>query len=173
MQTEPRKIAIIGGGVGAVTAAYAITQLPDWQDRYQITFYQIGWRLGGKGASGRNAARGQRIEEHGLHIWAGFYDNGFRLMRDCYETLNRTGLRSPDAPLGTLDKAFRGLNHFLLADEVTQADGTRSLRPWRIDFPEIAGQPGEGGLLPTPFGYFNEFRIHVAGESMGKVFVDI
>ena len=47
MQTEPRKIAIIGGGVGAVTAAYAITQLPDWQDRYQITFYQIGWRLGG------------------------------------------------------------------------------------------------------------------------------
>lgn len=25
----------------------------------------------------------------------------------------------------------------------------------------------------TPFGYFNEFRIHVAGESMGKVFVEI
>ena len=169
MQTEPRKIAIIGGGVGAVTAAYAITQLPDWQDRYQITFYQIGWRLGGKGASGRNAARGQRIEEHGLHIWAGFYDNGFRLMRDCYETLNRTGLRSPDAPLGTLDKAFRGLNHFLLADEVTQADGTRSLRPWRIDFPEIAGQPGEGGLLPTPFGYFKALLQAVAGFLDGRV----
>jgi hypothetical protein len=25
----------------------------------------------------------------------------------------------------------------------------------------------------TPFGYFNEFRVHVAGESMGKVFVEI
>ena len=25
----------------------------------------------------------------------------------------------------------------------------------------------------TPFGYFNEFRLHVAGESMGKVFVEI
>ena len=25
----------------------------------------------------------------------------------------------------------------------------------------------------TPFGYFSEFRIHVAGESMAKVFVDI
>lgn len=25
----------------------------------------------------------------------------------------------------------------------------------------------------TPFGYFTEFRIHVAGESMGKVFVEI
>jgi hypothetical protein len=25
----------------------------------------------------------------------------------------------------------------------------------------------------TPFGYFSEFRMHVAGESMAKVFVDI
>ncbi len=25
----------------------------------------------------------------------------------------------------------------------------------------------------TPFGWFNEFRLHVAGESMGKVFVEI
>ena len=28
---------------------------PGWQDRYEITVYQMGWRLGGKGASGRNA----------------------------------------------------------------------------------------------------------------------
>ena len=25
----------------------------------------------------------------------------------------------------------------------------------------------------TPFGYFNEFKIHVAGPSLAKVFVDI
>lgn len=25
----------------------------------------------------------------------------------------------------------------------------------------------------TPYGYFNEFKLHVAGESMGKVFVEI
>jgi len=25
----------------------------------------------------------------------------------------------------------------------------------------------------TPFGYFTEFRMHVAGESLGKVFVEI
>ena len=25
----------------------------------------------------------------------------------------------------------------------------------------------------TPFGYFPEFKIHVAGESMGKVFVEV
>ena len=49
----------------------------------------MGWRLGGKGASGRNAAHGSRIEEHGLHIWFGFYDNAFLTMRQCYEELAR------------------------------------------------------------------------------------
>ncbi len=28
-------------------------------------------------------------------------------------------------------------------------------------------------VLVTPFGYFNEFRIHVAGPSLAKVFVEI
>ena len=153
MADDIKKIAIIGSGVGATTAAYAITQIPDWKDRYEITIYQLGWRMGGKGASGRNADQAQRIEEHGLHIWAGFYENGFRLMRDCYEQLNATGLRSPDAPLGTLDKAFKGLNHFLLADEVPNPDGTKSLHPWRIDFEPNSDEPGKGGLLPSPFAY--------------------
>ncbi|MDP5362768.1 MAG: NAD(P)-binding protein, partial [Paracoccaceae bacterium] len=98
--SDIKKVAIIGGGVGAITSAYAITQQPNWQDKYEITLYQLGWRLGGKGASGRNMKHAGRIEEHGLHIWAGFYENGFRLMRDCYDQLNVTGLRSPDAPLG-------------------------------------------------------------------------
>lgn len=106
MVKQRKKIAVIGGGVGAITATYAITQLSNWQDDYDITLYQLGWRLGGKGASGRNLKKEGRVEEHGLHIWAGFYDNGFRLMRDCYEQLNAEGLRAPDAPLGTLEKAF-------------------------------------------------------------------
>ncbi|MEM8538564.1 MAG: NAD(P)-binding protein, partial [Pseudomonadota bacterium] len=95
MMAAKKKVAIIGGGVGAITAAYAITQQPNWQDDYELTLYQLGWRLGGKGASGRNMKHAGRIEEHGLHIWAGFYENGFRLMRDCYDQLNATGLRSP------------------------------------------------------------------------------
>lgn len=154
MADERRKVAVIGGGVGAITATYAITSLPDWDKLYDITVYQLGWRCGGKGASGRNADHHQRIEEHGLHIWAGFYENAFRLMRDCYETLNDTGLRSPDAPLGTLDKAFKGLSRFLLAEDLPQPDGLVSLHPWRVDFQPNSEQPGTGGLLPTPFAYF-------------------
>jgi uncharacterized protein with NAD-binding domain and iron-sulfur cluster len=154
MPDRRQKIAVIGGGVGAMTATYAITQVPEWDQKYEITVYQLGWRCGGKGASGRNAAHHGRIEEHGLHIWAGFYENAFRLMRDCYETLNTTGLRSPEAPLGALDKAFKGLSHFFLAEDLPQPDGTVSLHPWRVDFQPNGEKPGTGGLLPTPFAYF-------------------
>ncbi len=162
MAAERKKIAVIGGGVGAMTAAYAITQIPGWDQTYELTVYQLGWRCGGKGASGRNTAQHDRIEEHGLHIWAGFYENAFRLMRDCYDTLNSTGLRSPDAPLGTLDKAFKGLSHFLLAEDLPQPDGTVSLHPWRVDFPPNDEKPGTGGVLPTPFAYFQMLARSIA-----------
>lgn len=172
MKHNPKKIAVIGGGVGAITAVYAITQLPDWQEKYDITLYQLGWRLGGKGASGRNAKHAGRIEEHGLHIWAGFYENGFRLMRDCYETLNREGLRSPEAPLGTLEKAFTGLNHFLMAEEVEDAQGEKSLHPWRIDFYPNDDLPGSGDVLPTPFAYFQmlaEFLVKLVEDGVYEI----
>ncbi|MEL7183689.1 MAG: NAD(P)-binding protein [Pseudomonadota bacterium] len=149
-----KKIAIIGGGVGATTAAYAITQQPDWDTQYEITLYQLGWRMGGKGASGRNADQYERIEEHGLHIWAGFYANGFKYMHQCYQDLVAEGLRKESDPLGTMEKAFVGLNHFLLADDVPNADGGVDLHPWRIDFQGNYEKPWEhDGLLPTPFAY--------------------
>jgi uncharacterized protein with NAD-binding domain and iron-sulfur cluster len=36
----------------------------------------MGWRLGGKGASGRGAAG--RVEEHGLHVQRNLRPNAFR-----------------------------------------------------------------------------------------------
>lgn len=166
-----KKIAIIGGGVGAITSAYAITQQPNWQDQYDITLYQLGWRLGGKGASGRNMDHGGRIEEHGLHIWAGFYENGFRLMRDCYDQLNITGLRSPDAPLGTLDKAFTGLNRFMLAEEI-ETDGKKEIHPWFLEFEPNDDTPGTGGVLPTPFAYF-QMVLETAVNFIEKILEEI
>ena len=47
------------------------------KDYYDVTVYQQGWRLGGKCASGRNRDEHMRIEEHGLHILFGFYENTF------------------------------------------------------------------------------------------------
>ena len=83
---SPIKVAVIGGGCASTAAAFELSR-PEHQGKYQVTVYQLGWRLGGKGASGRGPAA--RIEEHGFHVWMGFYENAFRLMRECYKELGR------------------------------------------------------------------------------------
>jgi uncharacterized protein with NAD-binding domain and iron-sulfur cluster len=65
--------------------------------------FQRGWRLGGKAASSRGV--NGRIEEHGLHVWLGYYDNAFRLVREVYEELDRPQ-SDPACPISTVDEAF-------------------------------------------------------------------
>ncbi len=134
-QKPPKKIAILGGGVSSMTAAYYLTNQANWQDNYEITLYQMGWRLGGKGASGRNASFGQRIEEHGLHIWFGFYENAFAMIREAYTTLNRpTG-----APLATWQDAFKPHDYIVLTENIAD-----QWKIWNLEFPHIPGTPGNG-----------------------------
>ena len=83
---EKIRVAIVGGGCAAIATAFELSR-PEHNGKYDITVYQMGWRLGGKGASGRGPAN--RVEEHGFHVWMGFYENAFRLMRECYEELGR------------------------------------------------------------------------------------
>jgi uncharacterized protein with NAD-binding domain and iron-sulfur cluster len=84
-------VAVLGGGCGGLAAAWALTATPELRARFDVTVYQMAWRLGGKGASGRMphgdgaGGYGQRIEEHGLHIWFGFYAHAFRMLRQAYE----------------------------------------------------------------------------------------
>ena len=138
--TEPTKVAVLGGGVGGMTAAFELTATPELRERFDVTVYQLGWRNGGKGASGRNAAIADRIEEHGLHVWFGFYDNAFRLMRDAYEELGR----ERGTPLATFDDAFKGCDELILYDR--QGDGWHALR---FDCPRNILRPGDPGELPT------------------------
>ena len=55
-RADRERIAILGGGVGALCAAVALSEIDPKGEKYEITLYQLGWRLGGKCASGRNAA---------------------------------------------------------------------------------------------------------------------
>lgn len=130
---RPTRIAIIGGGCAAVTTAWELTQ-PDLRGLYDVTIYQQGWRLGGKGASGR-AANG-RIEEHGLHLWMGHYDNAFQMLRACYDELQR----DPDqCPLVDWTDAFKPDPTCALMD--LGPDGV-----WRqmvAHFPPFNGNPGD------------------------------
>ena len=77
----PIRVAIIGGGCASMTTAFELTR-PENEGKYQVTVYQQGFRLGGKGASGRGP--GNRIEEHGLHILIGFYENAFRVAHQSF-----------------------------------------------------------------------------------------
>src|SRR5688572_8129187 len=127
------RVAVIGGGCAALTTAFELTR-PEQRGRYEVTVYQQGWRLGGKGASGRGVA--DRIEEHGLHLWMGFYENAFRMMRECYAELGRDPQScriadwrdafAPDHFCGAMDQA---------------PDGKWS--PWLVHFPSMPGLPGD------------------------------
>lgn len=139
-----KKIAILGGGMSSLTTAYEITNQPGWKDEYDITVYQTGFRLGGKGASGRNREMFDRIEEHGLHVLFGFYENAFQVMRGCYQEMGR----HPDAPLSTWQDAFKP--HDLLVME-EQING--QWYHWPLDFPRTSGTPGDGSVLLTPWDY--------------------
>jgi uncharacterized protein with NAD-binding domain and iron-sulfur cluster len=133
-----KKVAIIGGGCAALTTAFELTHGKN-HGRYAVTVYQQGWRLGGKGASGRGPSA--RIEEHGLHLWMGWYENAFRLMRDCYKELNRDPARcriatwedafKPDPFTGAMERGVSGDWHC-----------------WRAALPMAPGLPGEPYDIP-------------------------
>ena len=130
---DPIKIAVIGGGCAALTTAFELSR-PEHRGRYAVTVYQEGWRLGGKGASGRGPSG--RIEEHGLHIWLGFYDNAFRLLRQCYAELSA---QDPKSPYGGWRDAFIPESDVGLFSP-TEDGGWQK---WAAHFPPQPGMPGD------------------------------
>src|SRR4051794_26527252 len=84
--------------MAGLTAAWALSA-PECRDRFDVTVFERQWALGGKGASTRGVH--ERIEEHGLHVWLGYYDNAFRLMREVYDELD-----DPESPIGSWRDAF-------------------------------------------------------------------
>ncbi|HSG89918.1 MAG TPA: NAD(P)-binding protein [Pseudomonadales bacterium] len=75
------KIAILGAGPGGLSAAFHLAAQE--RDDLEITVYTMGWRVGGKGAAGRNFEHSERIEEHGIHLFGNFYPNTFDVMNRC------------------------------------------------------------------------------------------
>ena len=133
-----QKIAILGGGVGALGTAWELTNVAGWQDRYDITVYQLGWRMGGKGASGRNQAVRNRIQEHGLHLWMGFYENAFRCIREAYAYCHEHNLM-PGSPFQSYKDAFSPMP-FTSCTEHFEG----KYIPWNVVWPETDQWPGEG-----------------------------
>jgi uncharacterized protein with NAD-binding domain and iron-sulfur cluster len=125
-----RKVAILGGGMASLAAAWTLAKI---EPNCEITIYQLGWRLGGKGASARNRHVEDRSEEHGLHIWFGCYDNAFRILRECYAVAG-----APEgAPIASVEEAFQPQDRTPIGEFV---DG--AWRFWPVTYPRNSGVPG-------------------------------
>lgn len=145
------KVAVVGGGCASMAAVWELSKRPD---RFDITVYQEGWRLGGKGASGRGGPS-KRIEEHGLHVWLGFYDNAFRMMRECYAELAEAAASAPaDSSEKQLFASFGDWREaFIPEDDVAlfsmAEDG--HFERWDAHMPPRDGLPGDPRPPGEPF----------------------
>lgn len=152
-----KKVAVLGGGTAALTTAYHLSRTQELREQYEVTVYQVGWRLGGKGASGRGPHG--RIEEHGLHIFWGFYENAFALMREAYRVMDRP----PTMPLATFEQAFLPRDLIAVQDFV-QGRWER----WVVPFPSNSRRPGAGEGEPGAWEVV-EAVLRVAMELLGRL----
>jgi uncharacterized protein with NAD-binding domain and iron-sulfur cluster len=143
-EDSPIKVAIVGAGCAGLAAAWELSKLRTAEDtpRYDITVYEKSWRLGGKGASGRDEYG--RIREHGIHIWLGFYENAFRMMRECYKAVEDSkwgpAAKEPDhvLPYGQFDHAFFPEPHLGVGTKY----GSDVWKVWSGFLPPMEGLPG-------------------------------
>lgn len=139
------QIAILGGGFGALTAAYYLSRTPELRERYEVTVHQMGWRLGGKCATGRDAE--MRILEHGLHFWFGCYDNAWAMLREVYQHWERP----PDCPFETGLDAFEAQSFTPLWTR--EGDGWAF---YKVEWPTNSDQRGDGHVNLSLRGMLSE-----------------
>jgi uncharacterized protein with NAD-binding domain and iron-sulfur cluster len=140
-----RRIAIIGGGFGGLTAAYELSRTQALRDRYEVTVHQMGWRLGGKCATGRDHQG--RILEHGLHFWFGCYDNAWALLKDIYQHWQRP----PGCPFQTGLDAFQAQSYTPIGEEI---DGRYGFFP--VTWPKNSAKRGDGRVSLSLLEMANE-----------------
>ena len=164
-----KRIAILGGGAAAMATAWRLTSEPGWQERYEITLYQMGWRLGGKGASGRRPPHG-RIEEHGLHIWLGFYHNSFRALQEVHREINpgvdesvgagHSPPRIVNGVFARCEDAFQP--HSFVGIDMDLSDGWD---PWMMRTPISDDKPWQRDAMPSVAEYLQYLGEFLAGKA--------
>ena len=141
---QKKKIAIFGTGVGALSTAFELTDFPGWDELYEITIYQLGWRAGGKTASSRGP--NDRVQERGIHILQGWYWNVFRMLRKCYDE-RRDKKIDPSQKMQNWTDAVVKDDTTLLT---TLKEGKEnSWESWPFIFPEDQLIPGDASPIST------------------------
>lgn len=129
MKKGKHSVLVLGGGVAGLSAARILSQT----EGLEVTVLEASHVLGGKGASTRNLEHGNRIEEHGLHVWLGFYHNAFRLLKEAWKD-------DPTPPFPRIWDAFTPMH------KVTILDAHQN--PRHVHFVPENDLPGDGDDSP-------------------------
>lgn len=101
--SEPQRIVIVGAGPAGLATAFALTDQPGWSERYTVDVHQMGWRVGGKCATGRNPDAHERIQEHGIHVFGNMYYNTLHMVQTVFAEWNAA---HPDEPPLVMEDEF-------------------------------------------------------------------
>lgn len=152
-------IRILGGGPSGLATAFHLTSPqynPTWKQRYDVVVYQMGWRLGGKGATGRNPDAFNRIEEHGIHLFGNMYANSLHML---YAALQELG--QPNA----MDTEFEPSNFQLVSDFLEgRWHGFEGWLPNNDEKPWMHGVAGDitaicEGVISTVYGIWDASQL--------------
>ena len=141
--TTKKKIVVLGGGLSGLSAAHELTNYEGWDDLYDVTLYQFGWQLGGKCKTGRGKM--ERIEEHGIHIFLGFYNNAMRMIRESYAEWEKFRNIQDNTPFLTWESLFHKQSSIMLPFFSSKQNKWEN---FTLIFPENKEIPGIGGA-PT------------------------
>lgn len=166
-----QRVVVLGGGPSACAAAFYLAKQTD---RYDVELYTQGWRLGGKCAAGRRVDPPNRIEEHGLHAFIGFYNNAIRAAKDVYECAEIPIARGVepfdyDKGEGPIANAFLGVSNVGVMEK-WKGEWTYFRTPQKFNG-EVPGTiPADGEDRPPHFGDLIATTLrHVASQSTALI----
>lgn len=148
---KKKRAVVLGAGPAGLSAALGLIE----SGEYDVDVYQMGWRAGGKCATGRDAGH-LRARQNGSHYLFGCYYNAFALIRRAHEILAASTNADDRALYGSFFGDFVARN--LLVGAAGEHRVARSPRLdrglWLRYLPQNMACPGADGKFCTPFDYF-------------------
>ncbi len=153
MQNSPgkkKRAVVLGAGPAGLSAAMALVD----SGEYEVHVYQMGWRAGGKCATGRDAGH-FRTRQNGSHYLFGCYHNAFALIRRAHAVLSKSNEPDRDQ-YGTFFGEFVARNLLVGAEgynRIASVEKRAKASYWLRYMPQNMACPGTGGKFATPFDY--------------------
>jgi uncharacterized protein with NAD-binding domain and iron-sulfur cluster len=139
-------VAILGAGPAGLAAAMALSDSPE----YSIHVYQMGWKAGGKCATGREPGH-LRALQNGSHYLFGCYENSFSLLAKAHRVLAQHPAEA--GGFGSFERDLVPRNLLVSKQPYTHPARGEAEEDWFRHLPQNMARPGDGTKYPTCFDY--------------------